>query len=70
MCGVVCQMTGVCTCTGFSADRWLFGSSIVGLLVVLFVPLFVAFLAKPGICCFRCVKLAQPLTTAHAHAPS
>ena len=39
-------------CTGFSAVRWLFGSSMIGLLVVLFVPLFLSLLAMPGLCCF------------------
>ena len=39
-------------CTGYSAVRWLFGSSMVGLFVALFVPLFLSFLAMPGLCCF------------------
>ena len=37
--------------------RWLFGFDVVGLLVVLIVPLFLSFLAMPGLCCFLRVKL-------------
>ena len=37
---------------GFSSDRWLFGGRIVGLLVVLFVPLLLSFLAMPSLSCF------------------
>ena len=40
---------------GCNFVRWLFGSSMVGLLVVLFVPLFLSFLAMPGLWCFLCV---------------
>ena len=36
-------------CTGFSFVRWLFGGSIVGLLVVLFLPLLLSLLAMPGV---------------------
>ena len=32
--------------------RWLFGFGVVCLLVVLIVPLFLSFLAMPGLCCF------------------
>ena len=39
-------------CTGYSGVRWLFGCGLVGLLVVLIVPLFLSFLAMPGLCCF------------------
>ena len=48
-------------CTGFSAVRGLFGSSMVDLLVVLFVPLFLSFLAMPDLCCFlRVTPACQP----------
>ena len=47
-CGV-CWMTGAQVC---SVVRWLFGCSLVGLLVVLFVPLLLSSLAMPGLCCF------------------
>ena len=39
-------------CIGFSSVRWLFGGSMVGLLVVLFVPLVLSFFMMPGTCCF------------------
>ena len=39
-------------CAGFSADLWLFGSSIVALSVVLFGLLCLSLLAMPGLCCF------------------
>ena len=42
-------------CIGFSFVRWLFGGCMVGLLVVLFVPLLLSFLAMPGLCCLLCV---------------
>ena len=32
--------------------RWLLGCGLVGLLVVWIVPLFLSFLAIPGLCCF------------------
>ena len=35
-----------------SVVRWLFGCGFVGLLVVLIVPLFLSFLAMPGVCGF------------------
>ena len=34
-----------------SVVRWLFGCGLVGLLVVLIVPLFLSFLAMPGLSC-------------------
>ena len=46
---VVRRMFGAQVC---SVVRWLFGSGFVGLLVVLIVPLFLSFLAMPGLCCF------------------
>ena len=39
-------------CIGFRSVRWLFGGSMVGLLVVLFVPLVLSFFMMPGTCCF------------------
>ena len=36
-------------CIGFSVGRLLFDSSMVGLLVVLFVPLFLSLWAMPGL---------------------
>ena len=42
---------------GFSFVRWLFGGCMVGLLVVLFVPLLLSFLAMPGLCRFLRVTL-------------
>ena len=45
---VVCRMFGAQVC---SVVRWLFGCGLVGLLVVLIVPLFLSFLAMPGLCC-------------------
>ena len=47
MCGV-----SDARCLRFSFVRWPFGGSMVGLLVVLFVPLLLSFLAMPGLCCF------------------
>ena len=52
-------------CTGFSTVFWLFRSSMFGLLVVLFVPLFFSFMAMPRCCCFLlppCNTLASPST--------
>ena len=51
-------------CTGFNVVRCLFGGSMVGLLVLLFL----SFLAIPGLCCFlrvipvatNCFILPQP----------
>ena len=37
----------------------LTGASAGGLLVVLIVPLFLSFLATPGLCCFLCVTSAH-----------
>ena len=53
---VMCQMTGAQV---YSVVHWLFGCSLVGLLVVLFVPLFLSFLAMPGLCYF--LSLALPV---------
>ena len=39
-------------CSGFSFVPWLFAGSMVGLLVILFVPLLLSFLVMPGLCCF------------------
>ena len=39
------------SCIGFNFVRWLFGCSMLGLLVDLFVPLL-SFLAMPGLCGF------------------
>jgi len=38
--------------TACGVVRWLFGSSMDGSLVALFVSSFVSFLAMPGLCCF------------------
>ena len=46
---VVRRMFGAQVC---SVVRWLFGCGLVGLLVVLIVPLFLSFVAMPGLCCF------------------
>ena len=47
---VVYRMTGAQV---HSVVLWLFGCSLIDLLVVLFVPLFLSFLAVPGLCYFR-----------------
>ena len=36
-------------CIGFRFVHWLFGGCLVELLVVLFVPLLLSFLAMPGL---------------------
>ena len=46
---VVRRMFGAQVC---SVVRRLFGCGLVVLLVVLIVPLFLSFLAMPGLCCF------------------
>ena len=46
---VVRRMFGAQVC---SVVRLLFGCGLVGLLVVFIVPLFLSFLAMPGLCCF------------------
>ena len=51
---VVCLMFGAQVC---SVVCWLFGCGLVGLLVVMIVPLFLSFLATPGLCCFLRVTL-------------
>ena len=43
-------------CTGFSAVHWLFGSGMVGLLLLLFVPMLYLFLAMLGLCCLLCMN--------------
>ena len=49
---------------GFSFVRWLFGGCMVGLLVILFVPVLLLFLAMPGLCRFPRVT---PITVAVHH---
>ena len=49
-------------CLAFSFVRWLFGGSMFGLIVVL--PLWLSFLAMPGLCCFLRV------TPRHASMPT
>ena len=46
-------------CMGSTSVRWLFGGRVAGLLVLLFVPLFLLFLATPGLCCFLLVTRAR-----------
>ena len=55
-------------CIGCSFVRWLFGGFMVGLLVVLCLPLWLSFLAMPGLCCVLCVShiLMIPLHDVHA----
>ena len=61
---VVRRMFGaqVCRVVG-----WLFGFGVVGLLVVLIVPLFLPFLAMPGLCCSLRVTHAQCSITHHKY---
>ena len=59
---VVRRMIGVQV---YSVVRWLFGCGLVGLLVVLIVPLFLSFLAMPGLCCFLRVTLPSERICAH-----
>ena len=50
------KMFGAQVC---SVVRWLFGCGLVGLLVVLVVPLFLSFLAMPGLSRFLRVTLRR-----------
>ena len=63
---VVCRMTGAQVC---SVIRRLFCCSLVGLLVVLSVPLFLSFLAMPGLCCFLRVTPEMPSWVAFPTTP-
>ena len=61
-CGVLCVFVGkecllICDvlddrCIGFGLVCWLFGGSVVEVLVTLFVPLLLQLLVMPGLCCF------------------
>ena len=51
-CWLVCVVRRVFGAQICSVVSWLFGCGLVGLLVVLLVPLFLSFLAIPGLCCF------------------
>ena len=56
MCGV---SDDSCRCPGFSFVRWLFGGCMVGLLVVLFLPWLLSFLAMPSLwCCLPVTHVA------------
>ena len=57
---VLRRMFGAQVC---SVVRWLFGCGLVGFLVVLIVPLFLSFLAMPGLCCF--LRAAPYMYKAH-----
>ena len=50
-------------CTGFCAVRWLFGGSMVGLLVVSLCRCFLSFMEMPGLGYFLCTT-----TTHHGTA--
>ena len=51
----MCAVRGMIGSQVYSVVRWLLGCRLVGLLVVLIVPLFLSFLAMPGLCCIPLV---------------
>ena len=69
-----CQPTRPCATANHRRDterrcsvvRWLFGCGLVGLLVVFIVPLFLSFLAMPGLCCFLRVTPSDVYLTPRA----
>ena len=62
----MCVVRRVIGAQVYSVVRRLFGCGLVGLLVVLIVPLFLSFLAMPGLCCFlRVTPAAEQLSTMH-----